>query len=261
MNRWCKKRHCVARLASGMAFLGLLTLNGCDRPGASSEAPLSSEIEAREWRAPNCVAKDKCSTVSIKREVFADRPALNGAVEQQLREQLQGNGESAAAGSDDSIEQVAKAFIAEAGKVAGMSSAPWELIGEAKSLGRRGNLLTVAINSYLYSGGAHGMPVTHWLNWDLAKASQVVLADLIKPGADQKFWSLAQQQHEKWLDAQNADADFRENWPFARTDDFRLTDNGLVLLYGVYTLGPYAMGDVELTLPREKLADVLHEHY
>ena len=105
------------------------------------------------------------------------------------------------------------------------------------------------------------MPVSHWLNWDLAADTEVKLADVIRPGQDEAFWKKAEAAHQLWLDAQNADEDFRQNWPFDRTEDFRLSDKGLVLLYGVYTLGPYSMGQVELTIPNENLAGTLREAY
>ena len=247
---------------AAVALLGvLLVLTGCGskvdakKPSAAVEVPLNSQMETLEWRDPRCDAEQECTSVVIQREVFTDQPALNEAVSAGLLEQLQGNGEAAGAG----FEQLAKRFIAEAGEMSKQSAARWQLDAKARKLARHGNLVTIAVSSYRYSGGAHGMPATRWLNWDLAENRPVVLADILRPGAEEEFWTLAQAAHLEWQNAQNLDADFRENWPFARTDDFRLTDKGMVLLYGVYTLGPYAMGEVELTVPRDKLAPLLHQ--
>ncbi|QIL90353.1 DUF3298 domain-containing protein [Microbulbifer harenosus] len=250
-----------SRLATTTAVLwALLALIACDKREPARAAPLASNVETREWRTPGCDAEERCTSVVIKREVFAERPALNDAVRVQLLEQLQGNGE-APGSTASNFEQVAKAFIADAAEASEISSAAWQLTGDAKKLALHDNLLTVAISSYIYSGGAHGMPVTHWLNWDLAENRQVALADVIAPGAEERFWSLAQTAHKQWMEAQEVDVDFRENWPFVRSDDFRLTDSGLKLLYGVYTLAPYSMGEIELTLPREKLTGLLREPY
>lgn len=253
--------RCVA--AHGSAILlcvMLMNLTACEKRETAGASPLASQMETMEWRAPDCEPAEDCTSVTVNREVFTDRPALNEAVRLQLLEQLQGNGESPVV-ADTSLAQVAQAFIDDAAKVADISSARWQMTGDAKKLSQRDNLLTVEISSYVYSGGAHGMPVTRWLNWDLSQNKRVALADVIKPGAEEKFWSLAQAAHQQWLNTQNAREDFRENWPFARSEDFRFTDKGLLLRYGVYTLGPYSMGEVELLIPEEQLGEVVREHF
>ncbi|MCK7599005.1 DUF3298 and DUF4163 domain-containing protein [Microbulbifer sp. CAU 1566] len=249
-----------ANLVLPLAIMFLLTLVGCGQERNTVSAELESQVETLELRSPNCASPDACASVTIRRLVFSDRPALNDAIYAQLLEQLQGNGESDSAPLN-SLEKVAQKFLEDADAVTVASAASWQLNGDAKLLAHHGNLLTVAINSYLYTGGAHGMPVSHWLNWDLSRESAVALGDVIVAGQEQAFWTLAEEAHQQWLDAQQVDGDFRHNWPFTHSEDFRLTEAGLVLRYGVYTLGPYSMGEVELTLPRDKLAGVIREPY
>ncbi|WP_346838696.1 DUF3298 domain-containing protein [Microbulbifer sp. SAOS-129_SWC] len=239
----------------------LWTLTACEKQQAAAEVPLSSKLETNEWRAPACKDDKDCTAVVIRREVFTNHPALNDAIRTQLLEQLQGNGEAAESPANTSFAQLAQNFIAEAAKVSDMSVAHWQMNGEAEKLARHGNLLTVAINTYTYSGGAHGMPVTHWLNWDLAQDKRVILNDIIEPGQEGAFWNLARDEHEQWLQAQKADADFRSSWPFQHSEDFQLTEKGVVLLYGVYTLAPYSSGEVELTVPHAKLEGVVRKAY
>ena len=243
----------------------LLGLVGCGKepggkePGGAPEV-LTSKVETLEMQAPGCPSPDECTSVSIRREVFADHPALNDAIYEQLLKQLQGNGESDKAPLD-SLDKVAQKFIDDAAAVSEVSAAQWQLNGDAKKLARRGDVLTIVINSYLFTGGAHGMPMNRWLNWDLAEEKSLSLDDVIASGNEEEFWTLAEEAHKQWLDSQTVDSEFRQNWPFARTEDFRLTDKGMVLLYGVYTLGPYSMGEVELTLPQEELAHLLRAPY
>lgn len=237
-----------------------LGLAGCEKEAARAPAELESKIETLEMRAPNCPSADECTLVNIRREVFADRPALNDAIYEQMLQQLQGNGETAAE-PQESLEKVAQKFIQEAASVSDISAAQWRLDGDAKKLARYGDLLTITVNTYLYTGGAHGMPVAHWLNWDLTQERQLSLADVIEPGQEEAFWKLVAESHQQWLDTQNTDKDFRQNWPFAHSDDFKLDHDGLVLLYGVYTLGPYSMGEVKLSVPKEKLKGVIRDKY
>ncbi|MBN8429296.1 DUF4163 domain-containing protein [Microbulbifer salipaludis] len=241
-------------------LLVISAVSGCEKENSEPAAALNSEAEALEMLAPNCASPEDCTSVSIRREVYIDHPALNDAVYEQLLQQLQGDVDSSTP-SLDSLDKVAQKFIDDAADVADMSAARWELNGDTKMLARRGDVLTIVISSYVYSGGAHGMPVRHWLNWDLAKQSKLSLADVIEAEKEDEFWQAAEEAHRQWLDAQGADADFRQNWPFARSSDFRMTDDGLELLYGVYTLGPYSMGEVTLTLPMEKIAGLLRAPY
>lgn len=252
------KWHFFKVFATSLLFVSGIA--GCGNEKSSAPEKLNSKVETLELHAPNCSSPDECTSVMIRREVFADRPALNDAIYEQLLKQLQGNGESGTAPLD-SLDKVAQKFIDDAAAESGISAAHWELNGDAKKLMRRGDVLTIAVNSYLYTGGAHGMPVSRWLNWNIAEQKQLALSDVIASGKDQEFWEAAEEAHKQWLDSQKVDPDFRNNWPFARTEDFKLTDEGIVLLYGVYTLGPYSMGEVELTLPREKISGLLRETY
>ena len=254
-----QKRHAGAGLL--LALLVCAGLAGCGPGAGKQSAPLETETETLELRAPNCSKEEGCTTVTIKREIYAQHAELNQTLNKMLLDQLQGFGEAKTTTDNTSLEQVAQDFIAEAGKTSGMSSANWQLNGEVKTLARTGDLLTVAISSYTYSGGAHGMPATQWLNWDLAADSEVKLSDVIAPQQETAFWQLAQAEHQEWLEAMSADEGFRQNWPFQRSEDFRFTQEGLVLRYGVYTLGPYSMGDVELVLPREKLTGLIKAPY
>ena len=256
---WLHKRP--ARVGLLLALLVVTGLAGCEQGASKQLAPLETETQTLELRAPNCPEEDGCTTVTIKREIYARHAELNQTLKKMLLDQLQGFGEAKTTTKNIGLEQVAQDFIAEAEKVTGMSSANWQLNGEVKTLARSGELLTVAISTYIYSGGAHGMPATQWLNWDLAKDREVKLSDVIAPQQENAFWQLAQVEHQNWLEAMSADEGFRQNWPFQRSEDFRFTQDGLVLRYGVYTLGPYSMGDVELVMPREKLSGLIKASY
>lgn len=262
-------RPSIKFIAPTAVLAALLSLAGCDRERESqSDSPeqrpsigkLKSERETFERRASGCTEEEECASVSVTREVFEQRPALNRAVLQRMIRQLQGNGEDQTSASN--LEEVADSFLAEAARGHGGSSARWQLTGEAKRLARRGDLLTVEIDSYLYTGGAHGMPTTHWLNWDLASDQEVPLAQVIREGQERDFWEEAQATHRRWLDKQpETNREFRQTWPFRRSDDFRFDDKGLILLYNVYALGPYVLGPVELTIPWKDLRGIVHEQY
>lgn len=260
----------------------LLALAGCDKskdnpkdeqqpaqteesttPPASPKPPqakLESQPEKLERRPPDCEGKD-CPQVSIHREVFPQQSALNQAVRDQLIRQLAGNGEDNGA-LPSSLEAVAKSFLADATDLPQDAATGWQLTGETKLLDQRGDLATVQIDTYEFTGGAHGMPSTHWLNWDLSADKQLNLADILRPGQEQAFWKVAENAHQRWMKEEaDADDDFRQAWPFQKSSDFQITDDGLVLLYAPYAIGPYSMGMPQLTLPWDELKTVVKERF
>ena len=85
--------------------------------------------------------------------------------------------------------------------------------------------------------------------------------DLLVPGQKEAFWSLAREAHQQWLDRRNLDQNFRDRWPFDRTEQAYFSKQGMVLLYNVYHLAPYAMGQPELVLPYDKLKGIGREQY
>ena len=147
-------------------------------------------------------------------------------------------------------------------RIPGDGARGWELSGESRQLGRWKDLLTVAIDSYEFTGGAHGLPVTRWLNWDLAAHRPVPLGQVIKPGQEDALEAAARRAHDRWLEKEvDSDEDFRQAWPFQESSDFRLTRKGLVLHYDVYSIAPYVMGQPTLTLPWKDLDGVIREEY
>lgn len=257
----------LSSLSGVVALSALLLVTGCDNRDTGADdktqapAVLQSQQETLERQAPGCGENEDCASVSIAYELFENQPGLNDAIREQLIEQLQGfsDGDSAA----DSIAAAADNFLKGAAELPeGASSARWQLQGDSKLLAQHGNLATIEISSYAYTGGAHGIQATHWLNWDLETNKPVALEQIIKPGRETVFWDLARTAHERWLSEQsNIDDDFHQIWPFQKTSDFRFDDKGLILLYGVYTLGPYAMGETQLALPREQLRGVVLDKY
>lgn len=245
-------------------FIAALVLAACDSRGtgpsqSSAPEPLASRWETLERQSSGCGEGGDCASVSIRWEVFEGRPGLNRAVHEQLLRQLQNDGEGRVPGG---LASVAEDFLDEAARVPGdIATAAWQLTGEARQLTRHGDLLTLEINSYHFSGGAHGLPVTHWINWDLAADKPVSLEGVLQPGREAAFWTLARAAHQRWLEEAEADQDFRDNWPFQKTADFRFDDRGLVLLYGVYMLAPYSSGSVELTVPWDGLLGVIRERH
>lgn len=251
----------------------LLVLAGCDNSHheqknhqAKSDNPstpvgqLHSHTESLNRKAPGCDSKD-CPQVSIQWVQFDGQTTLNDTIRKRLLDQLSSNLDSQGP-QPTTFKDAAEAFLALTKGLPDGAGDGWELSGSATRLDRRGNVLTLELSSYEFTGGAHGMPATHWLNWDLGAQKALPLSAIIKPGQEKAFWDLARQAHAKWLKNEaNADENFRKAWPFEKTADYRLTDDGVQLLYDVYTIAPYVMGEPELTIPWDQAKAVIRPRF
>ena len=202
---------------------------------------------------------DGCPKVDLAWVTFENQPTLNEAITTQLAGMLVQNQGSTP--HDGTIESLVDAFLADASDMAMASKQGWELNATIKRQTRRGDLLTLRMDSYEYTGGAHGQPGVQYFHWDLARKQKLALADLLEPGKQQAFWELARNQHQQWLDKEKLDQTFRDSWPFDRTDNVYFGKDGLVLHYNVYHIAPYAMGQPELTIPYEKLDGIVRDKY
>ncbi|WP_278395681.1 RsiV family protein, partial [Acinetobacter venetianus] len=59
----------------------------------------------------------------------------------------------------------------------------------------------------------------------------------------------------------NDPKEYEEAWPFQVTDNFLLGEQGLILQYGEYEIGPYVVGLPRLVIPFDQLKGVLKPEY
>lgn len=124
---------------------------------------------------------------------------------------------------------------------------PWEaMLGYTVAYNENG-LLSLCLDAYEYTGGAHGMTVRCAGTWDLCAGCPRSLGSFFPPRC---HWRrlIVRKVREQWaarlaqgetlsLDGweQSAAADFDP-------ERFYLTDEGLTVFYPLYTLAPYAEG-------------------
>lgn len=138
------------------------------------------------------------------------------------------------------------------------------LLVKPKILQAQGKVVTVVLNSSSYLGGAHGSAAQHYYNFDLKEQKQIKLEDLLRPQQKATLEKLAHEAFKTWVtDSKLADnvADYEQAWPFKLSNNFLLGEQGLILQYGEYEIGPYVVGLPRLVIPYDQLQDVLKEEY
>ncbi|TAL90812.1 MAG: DUF3298 domain-containing protein [Candidimonas sp.] len=136
----------------------------------------------------------------------------------------------------------------------------------AKTRYRNKNLTVIELNTWQYfTGAAHGISATQFLNWDNNRHIVLALEQILQPGKLPGYVAVLRAAHKKWL-AGNADArrdpqTYNRLWPFQVSENFAFTDHGLVVKYDTYQIAPYYFGQPELLLPYSALRDILQPQY
>ena len=131
----------------------------------------------------------------------------------------------------------------------------FELIGistnvDVEYLGQRENIATFTMGYHHYSGGAHGMYSTQFVNVDLDKKAVIQLDDVFTKAQQNKVKALLWEiyQNESCGDNGERQEPFTAKADFYLSDNFYFSQDGIVFVYPPYALGPYAAGEKELRL-------------
>ncbi|OOR99764.1 hypothetical protein B0187_02855 [Haemophilus paracuniculus] len=111
--------------------------------------------------------------------------------------------------------------------------------------GQRENLATFSQLTYLYTGGAHGIYNTQYINVDVDKRKIIGLNDLVseakKSALTDRLWEVYQARN-------NGNEPFTAKADFSVSDSFYFSPEGIHFVYPPYALGAYTEGEITLTL-------------
>ncbi|MFP4547197.1 MAG: PdaC/SigV domain-containing protein [Fidelibacterota bacterium] len=115
------------------------------------------------------------------------------------------------------------------------------------------NILSVYLESYTYTGGAHGMEYLEFLNFDTKSGNRIDI--LSKVSNKNKFVEVAEEKLRKKL---NMDDD--DPWPeytflkqFELPKNIGMTSKGYQLIYNPYEILPYSEGATRLFIDFEEI--------
>lgn len=251
-----------------------------DPPAVQQQAEpvLQGETVKIAVKLPECKG-NTCPDFTVER-LQSNFPFIDQLLDQQILEQLgkmlevvdadapaASTAKSTGAKSDlDTQAQLyADSFVKIDEELKALSSSHQiSLMIKPKILQPKGKLATVVLNSSSYLGGAHGATSQRYYNFDLANQKQVQLQDLLLPKQKATLDKLAHEAFKTWIVDSKLATDpkeYEQAWPFQVTDNFLLGEQGLILQYGEYDIGPYAVGLPRLVIPFSELQGVLKPEY
>ncbi|WP_321335094.1 DUF3298 domain-containing protein [uncultured Bacteroides sp.] len=125
----------------------------------------------------------------------------------------------------------------------------------------KGNLLIYRVNYNEYTGGAHGMYTTTFLNINLATLRPIHLDDIFTGDYSELLtdllWNQLMADNKVTTRKELEDLAYGSTGDLVPTDNFYLTKEGIVFYFNVYEFTPYVMGPVQIKLPYEIMQHIM----
>lgn len=138
----------------------------------------------------------------------------------------------------------------------------WEYDLKCKVIRNTPVYLATTVEFYSFSGGAHGNHATLYHNYDPVNKKALTLTDVVSDENYDELNQLAEsifRKQEGLTPEQTLDDYFFEDNTFKLNENFTLTKDGLLFLYNIYEIKPYADGTTELIIPAEEVRPLLTE--
>jgi len=123
-------------------------------------------------------------------------------------------------------------------------------------------LISIQADNEFFTGGAHGGYGTTFINMNPATGQQITLADIFKTGYEEVLRREGEVDFRKAQELAdtasyiNAGFEFPDD-KFSLNDNYGFTKDGIVFVFNVYEIAPYAMGAQEVHIPYTRLKDWL----
>lgn len=254
----------VTLLSSGL-LLGALSLS-------AQASSLISHSKYLEYELPKkiqekCTARDNCPDIEVKYlktnhawiNKLANARIDNLVVNSKPTESAPITKQSSPAEVKAAIDGFVSAQFADLPQD---SIFVYNLMVTPEYLGHVNDFELFEINSYVFTGGAHGMPYSEYLIFDQKTEKQIQLTDMLQPNKKSKFKALAYDAYKDWVKTVDEDAaSYEKNWPFTLSENVTLTDKGINIRYQHYSIGPYAYGMPVLSIPYNKLGGIIKPRF
>lgn len=238
--------------ASSNATEGMVASNPNNTSeSAQPEKKIASKVLTLKKTKPGCKGSE-CPVLNFKRLTFTGYDRFNGFLEQTLLSLalVETNRDQA---FRDLTELEVYYF---------KTAKPRDEIALASSVKYISEeVVVVQLDSFIFTGGAHGISTTQYLNW-LPKTDRLLtLEAMLLPGKAPAFEEALKKQHALWLKknplAKEDPAGYNRMWPFEPSDNIALLENGLAVTYDPYRLAPYSFGKPTIYIPYRELKGIL----
>lgn len=255
----------LVSLLSGAMLFGTLSIS-------AHAGSLFSSTEYLDYQLPkkvqeSCTARDNCPKIEVK-YLKTNHKWINDIANQRINTLVVNSKPSESApittkATPSVVKSALDGFVtSQLAELPRDSAFAYSLMVTPEYVGHIDDFETFEISSYVFTGGAHGMPYSEYLVFDQKTKKQVKLADMLQSGKKSQFKALAYNAYKDWVKTVDKDAkNYEKNWPFTLSDNVTLTDKGVDIRYQHYAIGPYAYGMPVLSIPYNKLGAIIKPRF
>lgn len=234
-------------------FLVFLLLFGCQNDSKLTFEPYTFENESCEDCPEVSIAIPKAlGSVKISK-------TINTALDEELISLLSFDDEVEITSIGDALISFKNGYL-ELQQLYDDEPTGWEAKVQGEISYEDANFITISLDSYLFTGGAHGYTSKIFLNFDKKKGNELENSELFKNEED--FRAFAEEMfRQKENIPKNKSINYTgfmfEQDSFYLPENIGFTKDGLKLLYNPYEVGSYADGAIELVLPHSEIKKYL----
>jgi len=137
------------------------------------------------------------------------------------------------------------------------SSQKWEAFIDGEVTYRSPEVISMAINSYLDTGGAHGNTNIRFFNFNPQSGELYSKTELISNVEGLSEVITNQLKKEIKSNSDQPMEDFFFGKDFQLPESIGFSDEGLIILYNPYEIASYSQGIIEFTIPYEEVSSFL----
>lgn len=138
------------------------------------------------------------------------------------------------------------------------SNQVWEAFIDAEQTYQSPQVLSVSVNSYVDTGGAHGNTVINFLNFNPENGKLYDNSDILELNDGLK--ELVKENFLAAIGKKTVKSDLKDYFfgeEFHLPENFGFSDDGLIFLYNTYEVSAYSLGITEFEIPYDQLSDYL----
>ncbi|MGP5791430.1 RsiV family protein [Psychrobacter celer] len=238
---------------------------------SANAGSLISSTEYLDYQLPEkiqkiCTERDNCPDIEVK-YLKSNHSWIDNTVNARI-DALVVNSKPSESGArvvktPDDVKAALDEFVtSQFAEVPADSVFVYSLMVTPEYLGHVNDFELFEIHSYVFTGGAHGMPYSEYLIFDQQTKKPIQLADMLQPNKKSRFNALAYSAYKEWVKTVDEDvASYEKSWPFSLSDNITLTDQGIDIRYQHYSIGPYAYGMPVLSIPYSQLQGVIKPQF
>lgn len=137
---------------------------------------------------------------------------------------------------------------------------PWEVIINSEVVFQSMYVITIAVDSYTFTGGAHGNSVITLLNFDPETGNLYTQDEIFKKSSDLK--ALVEKSFKmETASKSNTSEDYFFGEDFKLPENVGFNEEGIIFLYNTYEIASYAQGITEFTIPYTEIYTFLNINY